>query len=94
MKVSLLVHEDANLSAIAGVIDLLTAANWCNELLGKPPAFKLELVSEKLKNIQLNAPAQFICYTTMDEVAQTDLIIVPGFIGDDKAILKKHGFEG
>jgi len=89
-KISLLIHEDANLSAVAGAIDLFTAANWCFELSGKPPAFKLELVSEKVKNIQLNTPAQFICNTTMEEVTQADLIIVPGFIGDDRAILKKN----
>lgn len=89
-KISLLIHEDANLSAVAGAIDLFTAANWYRDLQGKPPAFKLELVSEKVKNIQLNAPAQFICYATMGEVTQTDLIVIPGYIGDDKAILKKN----
>jgi len=89
-KISLLIHEDANLSAVAGAIDLFAAANWCYELSGKPPAFKVELVSEKVKNIQLNTPTQFICNTTMEEVTQTDLIIVPGFIGDDRAILKKN----
>jgi len=54
-KISLLIHEDANLSAVAGAIDLFAAANWCLELSGKPPAFKVELVSEKIKNIQLKA---------------------------------------
>ena len=86
----MLIHEDANLSAVAGAIDLFAAANWCLELSGKPPAFKVELVSEKIKNIQLKASTQFICNTTIEEVAQTDLIIVPGFIGDDRAILKKN----
>lgn len=89
-KISLLIHEDANLSAVAGAIDLFTAANWCLELSGKPPAFKLELVSERVKNIQLNSPTQFICNATIDEVTTTDLIIVPGFIGDERAILKKN----
>jgi transcriptional regulator GlxA family with amidase domain len=89
-KILLLIHEDANLSAVAGAIDLFAAANWCLELSGKPPAFKVELVSEKVKNIQLNTPAQFICNTTMDEVVEADLIIVPGFIGDDRTILKKN----
>jgi len=88
--ISLLIHEDANLSAVAGAIDLFTAANWCLELSGKPHAFNLQLVSEKVKNIQLNSPTQFICHTTMDEVVKTDLIIVPGFIGDTRAILKKN----
>ncbi|MGZ3835449.1 MAG: GlxA family transcriptional regulator [Mucilaginibacter sp.] len=89
-KISLLVHENIYSSSIAGAIDLFAGANWCMEQHGRPPAFKLELVSEKVKNIQLDAHAQFICYATMDEVTQTDLIIVPGFAGDSQAILKKN----
>lgn len=89
-KISLLIHEDANVSAIVGVIDLFTAANGCLELSRRPLAFELELVSEKIKNIQLSPTTQFICNTTMEEVDHTDLIIVPGFIGDDRAILKKN----
>ena len=89
-KISLLIHEDVYSSSVAGVIDLFTGANWCQQQFGKPPAFKLELVSEKIKNIQLAAPAQFICYATMKEVLQTDLIIIPGFNGEPKEIVKKN----
>jgi transcriptional regulator GlxA family with amidase domain len=89
-KISLLVHENVYLSSVAGVIDLFAGANWYLEQSGKPPAFKLELVSEKIKNIQLDVSAQFICRTTMEEVSQTDLIIISGFNGDNKAILKKN----
>jgi transcriptional regulator GlxA family with amidase domain len=89
-KISLLIHENVYASSVAGVIDLFAGANWCLEQSGKPPAFKLELVSEKVKNIQLNVHAQFICYATMDEVTQTDLVIIPGFDGDNMAILKKN----
>jgi len=89
-RISLLVHEDVYSSSVAGVIDLFAGANWCLEQSGKLPAFKLELVSEKVKNIQLNAHAQFICCTTIDEVSQTDLVIIPGFNGDNDAILEKH----
>jgi transcriptional regulator GlxA family with amidase domain len=89
-KISLLVHENVYSSSVAGVIDLFAGANWCLAEFGRPAAFQLELVSEKVKNIQLDAPAQFICRTTMEEVSQTDLIIIPGFNGDSKAILKKN----
>jgi len=89
-KISLLVHEDVYSSSVAGVIDLFAGANWCLEQFGRSPAFKLELVSEKVKNIQLNAPAQFVCYATVEEVIQTDLIIIPGFNGNIKTILKKN----
>ena len=89
-KISLLIHEDVYSSSVAGAIDLFAGANWCLQQLGRPPAFTLELVSEKTKNIQLSAPAQFICYATIAEVLQTDLIIVPGFNGEPKSILKKN----
>ena len=89
-KVSLLIHEDVYSSSVAGVIDLFAGANWFYELAGKPPAFKLELVSEKTKNIQLSGHAQFLCFATMEEVVQTDLIVIPGFGGDPKNIVKKN----
>jgi transcriptional regulator GlxA family with amidase domain len=89
-KISLLIHEDVYSSSVAGVIDLFDGANWCLREFGKPPAFKLELVSEKVKNIQLDAPAQFMCYATLEEVIETDLIIIPGFNGEPGSILKKN----
>jgi len=89
-KISVLINEDVYSSSVAGVVDLFAGANWCLEQLGRPPAFKLELVSEKVKNIQLNVPVQLICYATMEEVTQTDLVIIPGFNGDNAAILKKN----
>ena len=89
-RISVLIHEDVYASTIGGIMDLFTGANWCLEQSGRPPAFKLELVSEKVKNIQLDDPTQFICYTTIEKVTQTDLIIIPGFKGDCKTILKKY----
>ena len=89
-RVSLLIHEDVYSSSVAGAIDLFEGANWCLQEFGKPPAFKVELVSEKVKNMQLAAPAAFICYATIEEVVQTDLIIIPGFSGAPGAILRKN----
>jgi len=89
-RVSLLIHEDVYSSSVAGAIDLFAGANWCLQEFGKPPAFKVELVSEKVKNMQLAAPAAFICYATIEEVVQTDLIIIPGFSGAPGAILRKN----
>lgn len=90
LKVSLVIHEDVVLSAVAGVIDMLEGVNKLRSLSGHPPAFKLELVSEKVKNVQLDVPAQFLCYTTMAETARTDLIIVPSYKPDYRAVLKKN----
>jgi transcriptional regulator GlxA family with amidase domain len=73
-KVSLLIHEDVYSSSVAGAVDLFAGANWCLREFGKPPAFKVELVS----------------VATIGEVVQTDLIVIPGFDGAPKAILKKN----
>jgi transcriptional regulator GlxA family with amidase domain len=89
-KISMLIHEDVFSSSVASVIDLFAGANWCLEQSGRSPVFKLELVSEKENNIELDVPARFICYRTIEEVIQTDLVIVPGFNGDSKTILKKY----
>ena len=89
-NISLLVHEDIYSSSVASVIDLFSGVNWCLEHSGQSPAFNLELVSEKENNIALDVPARFICHRTIEKVTRTDLIIVPGFNGDSKAILKKY----
>jgi transcriptional regulator GlxA family with amidase domain len=89
-RISLLIHEDVYSSAIGGVIDLFDGANLCMTQSGRPAAFALELVSEKVKNIQLDVSAQFICHNTLDKVTNPDLIIIPGFKGDTKALLRKY----
>ncbi len=89
-QVSLLIYEDAILSAISGPLDMLTGVNQFLEEQGKRPAFKIDLVSEKLKNIQLIHPAQFICYKNLQEVKSADLIIVPSFYGDAGPVLEKN----
>jgi transcriptional regulator GlxA family with amidase domain len=89
-RIALMLHEDVYASSIGGVLDLLAEANVLRHEQGKPAAFALELVGERIKNIQLDVPAQFICYTTIDKMLRPDLIIVPGFKGDLRAILKKY----
>jgi len=90
-KIALLIHEDIYSSAVASVIDLFAGANWCLEQAGRPPVFDLELVSEKSSDIQLTVPARFTCYRTIEQITQPDLIIIPGFNGESKAILEKYG---
>jgi len=88
-RIALLIHENIYSSSVASVIDLFEGANLCLMQAGRSPAFKLELVSENENSIQLDVPARFICYRTIDKVTQTDLIIVPGFSGDSQAILQR-----
>lgn len=89
-KISLLVYEDAVLSAVSGPLDIFVGTNHFLKELGKPAAFQLELVSEKMKNIQLHLPAQFICHKTLTEVTETDLIIAPAFNGKPDDVLEKN----
>lgn len=88
--ISLLVYEDAVLSSISGAIDLLIATNGYLQQLGKSPAFRLELVSEKGATIRLNVPAQFICYKTIEEATDTNLIVVPAFSTSPDQVLPKN----
>jgi transcriptional regulator GlxA family with amidase domain len=75
-KISLVIHEDAALSSVSAIIDLLSGANRFCEQSGKPPAFKLELLSERA-GIALNLPLKYVSYNTLSEVIRTDLVIVP-----------------
>lgn len=89
-RISLVVYEDAVLSALSGPLDILVGTNSYLTQSNRPPAFEVELVSEKLKNIQLHQPAQFICKKTLTEAAETDLVLVPAFNGEPEAILEKN----
>lgn len=89
-RTTLLVYEDAVLSALAGPLDILTGTNQFLEGSGEPPAFQVELVSEKVKNIQLHRPAQFICQKTLAETVDVDLIIAPAFSGEPETVLEKN----
>lgn len=89
-RVAVLVYEDAVLSAISGALDILIGTNEFLRASGEPPAFEVDLVSEKLKNIQLHLPAQFICQKTFSEATESDLIVVPAFKGSPEAVLEKN----
>lgn len=86
----MLVYEDVILSSASGVMDLLIGTNRVLQAAGEPPAFEISLVSEKIRNIQLNVPAQFVSCKTLDEVADTDLILAPAFNGSPDMVLKKN----
>jgi transcriptional regulator GlxA family with amidase domain len=88
--ISILVYEDAILSAVSGALEILAGTNRFLKEADKPAAFQIELVSEKRKNIQLHLPAQFICQKTLTEAAQSDLVIAPAFNGDPEVILEKN----
>lgn len=89
-KISLLVFEDIVLTSVSGTLDILMGTNECFKDMKQSLAFEVELVSEKLRNIQLQMPAQFMCHKTLNEVTDTDLIIVPSFMGNPDVALEKN----
>lgn len=90
INVSILIHENVILSSACGPLDILTRTNQILAEAGKPPKFRVELVSEKLKNVMLADQAQFICDKTLDNVIHTNLVIVPAFKGEPGKVLDKN----
>lgn len=84
------IHEDMYTSSVGGVVDLFAGANDYVVELGRPAPFRLELISCSREPVQLDGPAQFLCYTTLDKVLNSDLVIIPGFKGDFEPILRKY----
>lgn len=89
-NISILVFEDAVLSAVSGSLEILSGTNRILQESGQLAPFRIELVSEKLKTIRLILPVEFICQKTMDEVRRTDLIIVPSFSGSPEEVIAKN----
>jgi transcriptional regulator GlxA family with amidase domain len=89
-KVVLIIHEDVVQSSVSSVIDLLNAANQLADRLQKPQPFKIELASSRIKNVSIDQYTQFLSSTTLEEIREADLIIVPPFNGNAEAVMKKH----
>lgn len=88
-RISLVIYEDAVLSSVSGVIDVLGATNALLERMDKPPAFQVELVAEKAMDVGLLVPARLQCTRAFHEVTDTDLILVPAFyVSPDMALQK------
>ncbi|HLR37660.1 MAG TPA: helix-turn-helix domain-containing protein [Chitinophagaceae bacterium] len=81
-SVAIIVYEDAFLSAMAAIIDLLTTTNQLLRKEGRPPAFKLILVGVDNDKVMLEWRSQFDCQKTLAEVQNADLVIIPAFKGD------------
>lgn len=86
--VYILISEDVVLSSAAGPLDMLARCNDILTDMAKSPAFNVQLVSEKFKNVFLGEAAQFMCQKTLGELPpgssghHRPLIIVPALKGD------------
>lgn len=91
-QVSLVIYNDAFLTAVATTLDLLTTANQLMKKAGNQPVFEIHLVSENPERIRLELPAQFVSECSFTTVQSTDIIIVPAFKGnrDPLMVLKKN----
>jgi len=95
-NVYILIFEDAILSSAAGPLDIFTRTNHLLQAAGREPAFRVQLVSEKGRNVHLDNPAQFICQLTLDQVPpepaghHASLIVVPAFSGNWDTVLDKN----
>lgn len=83
-KVSILVPESAVIEAIADPQYLFSVANQFLQATGKAPLFEVNLVGQK-REITFNN-GMFSVHTdfVLDDVTETDLIIIPALFGDMK----------
>lgn len=90
MHVSILVPENAVMQAIAGPQYLFSAVNQFLVTAGKEPLFNIELVGMK-KQVNSNG-GMFSIHTNrlLDEVRQTDLVIIPALFGDMKVAIDSN----
>lgn len=84
--ISIIVTKGAILGNIEGPRQVFTEANQFLHNIGKPPIFKIELVS-LTKEAQLNDGLYTVSTRLLKDVNKTDLIIIPAMYGDlQKAI--------
>ncbi len=89
-NVSILVPESAVMEAIADPRYIFTAANQFLQATGKPPLFQVQLVGQTREVRQLDGLFSVHPDKLLDEVEQTDLIIIPALFGDMKAAVEKN----
>lgn len=80
--ISILVPEGAILGSLEGSRQLLTQVNEFFKLKGAPPLFKVELVGLTRQTKLTGGLYSVHAERTLEEVDQTDLIIIPAIDGD------------
>ncbi|HUP11187.1 MAG TPA: hypothetical protein VM187_03215, partial [Niastella sp.] len=88
--ISILIPHDSVLASIVDPRILFTGVNDFLDAVGKPPAFKVQLVG--LTNaVQLhNGTFTVHADVLIGDVKKTDLILVPAIGGDLKTAIKKN----
>jgi transcriptional regulator GlxA family with amidase domain len=89
-EVAILIHEDAVFSTVSGAMDMLIHTNRLFHESGRPLPFKIMLAGEKTENTFLRNPEPYVGYSSIADLKDPDLIIVPAFYGDRATIPQKH----
>ncbi|MEN7546993.1 helix-turn-helix domain-containing protein [Rapidithrix thailandica] len=89
-NVSIFVPESAVLEAVADPRYLFSAANQFLQSSGRPPLFEVQLVGLN-KEVKLH-DGSFSVHTDklLEEVEQTDLIVIPALFGDMSSAIEKN----
>jgi transcriptional regulator GlxA family with amidase domain len=89
-KVSILVPESSVIQAIADPQYLFSAVNQFMTVLGKNPLFDVKLVA-LTKEVKLNEGLYNVTSSQLiDEVENTDLIVIPALFGDMKTAIDQN----
>jgi transcriptional regulator GlxA family with amidase domain len=89
-RVAILVPESAVMEAIADPRYMFTAANQFLQASGKPSLFDVCLVGQSRVVRQLDGVYSVHTDKLLQEVEQTDLIIIPALFGDMKTAVEKN----
>jgi transcriptional regulator GlxA family with amidase domain len=88
--ISILVPESAVLEAVADPRYLFTAVNQFLQASGKPPMFEVQLVGATRDIRYQNGLFSVHADRVLNEVKQSDLIIIPALFGDMKSAIQKN----
>jgi transcriptional regulator GlxA family with amidase domain len=89
-KVSILVPESSVLQAIADPQYLFSVVNQLMAVSGKKPLFEVQLVG-LTKEVKLNDGLYAVNTSQLlQEVEQTDLVVIPALFGDMKTVIAKN----
>ncbi len=88
--ITILVPKGAILGSIEGPRQLLAGVNMYAESMGKPPAFKVELVGLTKETALIKGMYTIHTDRVIRDVAKTDLIIIPAIDGDLQIALEEN----
>jgi len=89
--VSILIpHGHTSVVNIEGTHQIMNEVNSIHARMGKPPLFKVQLVGISRETSQRNGLFSISPDVLIDQVAKTDLIIVPAIHGTPEEIMEKN----